>query len=385
MKAYFNVYAIAKNEEKNYEEFFEHLTDTDNIYIGDTGSDSTEDIEAFCVDQGIYWENLVDKVATDESYFDFSDHRNYLLGYAESQRDCIKSLDAEEEKNFFISLDLDERLEEGWREKLETKLAHNPEANALQFDIHINDGNPYSFKAVRGSLSGTHEWEYPIHEILRPIGDMDNQNLLDTGIKIYHKPDDSKTRDYLPACFALVDKHPNEPRSYHYLGRELMFRNKFTEALGVFSRYINLGENGNYLWPAETAIIYNYIAFCNEHLSNVFGAEIAYYKAVCEKPKCREVWMDLSDFYFRQDKFVEAYTFIKRALELPFTDEYMYHKPIAYNDVHTHHQACFVAYQAGLIENSKQHITRAIQLTNGKPNEALVKDYVSLYGKAPNF
>lgn len=381
-----NVYAIAKDEDSNYKNFVASAAEADMIFIGDTGSEDTSYVQSFCAEQGIEWFDMTGQVLTDPSYFDFSDHRNFLLGYVEGMLDTVSSSIEPPTNEFLLSLDLDERLEAGWRDKLVALIEDNPQANALQFDIYVEDGNPYSFKAVRGHAKGTHDWEYPVHEILSPSNGRDKhtQNILDTGIRITHKPGDKK-RDYLPACFAFVDAYKNEPRAYHYLGRELMYAGKYNEALGVFARYLNLGENGIYLWKEESAIIYNYIAFCNEHLDNVFGAEVAYYNAMVSTPKSREPWMDLSDFYFRQDKFVESYTFLKRASELPHTDTYMYKKPAAYNDMYVQHQACFIAFKAGLTTEAKKHITKAVQLANGKPSEGLVRDYVSLFGKVPEF
>ena len=127
------------------------------------------------------------------------------------------------------------------------------------------------------------------------------------------------------------------------------------------------------MWPSETAIIYNYIAFCYEHIGDYDLVERFFYEAAIEMPHCREPWLDLSDFYHRKSDTLGAYFYLKKALSLPNTDEYMYTRAEAYGAL-PHHQASFFAHQIGLKEASIQHIKDAAGAAGAKLTTALGDD-----------
>lgn len=373
------VYAIAKNEEKNYEEFINSMSEADGIFILDTGSEDAlkakQSVLAYS-HLNVYWsDDYKPTTITPQGVFDFSDARNqaYELAFDRFH---------DGNQTYYISMDLDERFEPGWCYKLKGLLSiPKVPYNQITFKMNISEQNPYNYDAVRGHLEHMCEWVYPVHEVLDMKSDEIKENF-NSNINIYHHPDDNKNRTYLPSLLHFVSTYPCEPRAYHYLGREYMMKGLYTEALNVFNAYLNLGENGIYLWNAETAIIYNYIGFCYEHLGDFVKVEQAYMKAALEVPQCREPWLDLSDFYVRKSDTLGAYFYLVKALSLPETTDYMYTKPVAYGSM-PHHQACFLSFQLGFKDKSKQHIKDAVVEAKGKLTPSLITDYVTMWGSVP--
>ena len=93
------VYAISKNEEKFVNRFVDSLQDADGIYVLDTGStDSTVDL---LKKRGV----TVKQKIIDPWRFDVA--RNLSLEMVPDDTDIC------------ICMDLDEVIEDGWRERLE--------------------------------------------------------------------------------------------------------------------------------------------------------------------------------------------------------------------------------------------------------------------------
>lgn len=381
------VYAIAKNEERNYEGFLDNVAESDGVFILDTGSDDKKAAKHAVImgcrdviNCPVHWSDAYEE--NDDlppGVFDFAAARNNAYALAFDQFHNPNEL------TYYISLDLDERLEKGWCSKLKSLLEDYESEPYTEIDFTMNithEANPYTYDAKRGHLELMCEWVYPVHEVLDHTAEEVDRNKLASGINIVHKPDDNKARDYLPGLMYGIQTYPYEPRMYHYAGRELMMRGNHLAALKIFQQYISLGENGIYLWAAETAIIYNYIAFCYEHIGDYDLVEQFFYKAALEMPHCREPWLDISDYYHRKNDMLGAYFYLKKAISLPYTDEYMYTKAEAYGHL-PHHQASFFAHQLGFKEASIQHIKDAAGASGSKLTPALVSDYVTLCGELP--
>ena len=154
---------------------------------------------------------------------------------------------------------------------------------------------------------------------------------------------------------------------------EFMYNGQIREALSLFTTYMKL-ENVVPQWNAETAIILNYIAYCFEQLGELNSAEMAYMKAITYMPHCREPLLDLSDFYHRMNDIDGAYFFLKKALKIPGSLDYMYSKSSAYSP-NIPHLAAFFADKLGKREEGKAFIELAMRLANGSPSKTLVEDY----------
>ena len=365
------VYAIAKNESSNYKRWLESVKEADGILVLDTGSTSI-------YHEGETLADAARELMCQVSWFAESKHRPGPFDFAAARNEALALAQeqftvAPGEQAFFVSLDLDEVIEPGWKFALEELLGaeENEFVNQIVFRMHVPGDNSYDFDVVRGSRKFTHEWKYPIHEVLT-VRANERQARLETGINVYHYPDDNKERDYLPSCLQMVTQYPNDPRSYHYFGRELMMRGDHTAALSAFETYLSF-EYSHYVWKAEIAIILNYMGFCHEQLGQAQAAEMAYMRAITYAPNCREPYLDLSDFYSRYNDNTSAYALLCRALTLPETNEYIYKKPAAYSEF-PHHMACAIAWRLGFKQKSKWHIEEALKLAKN-PSAVLLADY----------
>ena len=94
--------AIAKNEERNLKDFLGTIKDFDEVVVVDTGS--TDTTARLLREAGI---KVIGKVFEP---FDFSEARNYSLSQVSKDID------------FCFSIDLNERLDDKWREKCENIL-----------------------------------------------------------------------------------------------------------------------------------------------------------------------------------------------------------------------------------------------------------------------
>ena len=117
------VYAISKNEEKFVNRFVDSLQDADGIYVLDTGStDSTVNL---LKKRGV----TVKQKIIDPWRFDVA--RNLSLEMVPVDTDIC------------ICMDLDEVIEEGWREKLEKIWNSNVNRLSYNYNWSFDDlGNP---------------------------------------------------------------------------------------------------------------------------------------------------------------------------------------------------------------------------------------------------
>jgi tetratricopeptide (TPR) repeat protein len=120
-----------------------------------------------------------------------------------------------------------------------------------------------------------------------------------------HWPDLSKSRsNYLPLLKLAVDEEPNDDRSAHYYGRELMFNGKYEEAIIELKRHINLDSA---VWIPEVANSMRYIARCYFNLGDIKNA-LYYSQMACIKcPEQREVWLEFAKIAYHHQDYVSAY------------------------------------------------------------------------------
>lgn len=199
------VYAICKNEGKHVDEWLKCVSEADVVCVTDTGS--TDDTV----------EKLLSGGAVVTYYtepFRFDKARNFAL---EQANKCGVDV--------WVSLDLDEMPEPGWRKKLE-KAACVQTVRGWRITI---DNGSYSFQNIRCHMPDGWEWKHACHEVLMgpgPVGD--------AGFKVIHKQDPAKQRDYLRLLELDAEENPKDGRAWHYLGREYMYLGlweKATDAL----------------------------------------------------------------------------------------------------------------------------------------------------------
>ncbi len=361
------VYAITKNEEHNVDEFMQNVGKDIPVYILDTGStDAT--IDAFYVHPNVFvYEHEFET-------FRFDAARNLLLSYVRAKP-----------STYCLYLDLDERLEPDWYDKLVAHLTlfteENGEPDAIYMKWYQEDVDN-TFSNLRIHKRGYYEWKYPVHEVLVPsvMGKVlkYNEPFITAHLDLFvvHKPQD-KERNYLPLLDIALKEDPNDLRTLHYYARELMFLGYYEAAIEYFDRYLL----NNPTWAAEIAQIHAYKAQCSKQLEKWWDVEIDYLKSIAAFPKTRESYLALAEYYESCLEYGSAYGMVQTALRItiPPVGESMY---LAYSawEERPYVLAARLATNLGLLNKAAEYALEGLRIN--KTPELMVL-YVQATGKVP--
>lgn len=200
------VAAICRNEEKNIEQFLEHVRAADAVSIVDTGStDATG------------------------SYYESFGHPQFFLSYDVSDvRDLGRSRNLAaapfSDEDLIVWLDIDERFSDpDWVNTLRTQLADVDDVRAIWIQMHNGDSQYPQKKAYRKPYF---TWRYAAHEVLIATDPAmrDGEGVYDlTDFHTDHFPDLDKPRNYLNELAVDVANWPFEDRPRFYYARELCY------------------------------------------------------------------------------------------------------------------------------------------------------------------
>lgn len=224
------IYTICKNEAKHVDAWLDNLVEADQIIVADTGStDGTiklfEDIaQPNC--------NLFD---INILPFRFDHARNAALALVPADVDVC------------VSLDLDERLEPGWREGIERAWKQYPDLTRLGVRYQTKGFSEFIHNSRVHTRSGFF-WKDPCHEALHPWMTDDNE-VISKSVKINHEPDYDKARDRLSPLAHGVAEEPWNRRRIFYYGRELVLEGKTEAGLAWLKQYMALwAKSGEKSW-----------------------------------------------------------------------------------------------------------------------------------------
>ena len=252
------VYAISKNEAKHVKEWLEACREADVICVTDTGS--TDDTVDLLLAGGAV-------VSYYTEPFRFDKARNFALAQANK---CGVDV--------WVSLDLDEYPEKGWRRKLEMAAV-----TACQgWRITIDNGS-YSFQNIRAHRRDGWEWKHACHEVLYgpgPVGD--------AGFKVVHHQDTTKPRNYLPLLELDAKENPEDARALHYLGREYMYLEQWHEAYHTLNKSLPFEK-----WSEQASTSLVYMSRCCWRLGNRSRAKTYAWEAI-RAFGSREAWVHMA-------------------------------------------------------------------------------------------
>ncbi|MBR5948222.1 MAG: glycosyltransferase [Clostridia bacterium] len=250
------VYAIACNEGENIEAWLAAVGEADVVYVTDTGS--TDNTPALLRAGGAIVSQFTEP-------FRFDAARNYALEQAKKSGADI-----------YVSLDLDEIPEAGWRSKLEQA----PDANGWRIEIDNGDS---SFKNIRAHRDEGWTWRHACHEVLCGAGP-----IRDAGFKVVHHQDLSKPRSYLPLLELDAEENPTDGRAWHYLGREYMYLSQWDKAIDALTEALSFD-----MWQEQRSMSCVYISRCMWRTGDYRGAREYAWRAVREYGS-REAWVHLT-------------------------------------------------------------------------------------------
>lgn len=287
------IYTIAKNEAHQVEGWAENIKDADGAYVLDTGSTDGTDVEL--ERRGV----KVNRASLSPFRYDDAFNAALLL-----VPDC----------DIAIRLDLDERLEPGWREKLVS--AWKPDTNRLWYNyvykIH-DDGSPdIQFRHNRSFHS---RYGYRVsgatHEALVKWDGPDKAYESDLTITHLRTSFGLKEND-LHLLKRAVKETPTDTRLHFYLGRELFMHKKRDESEEVFRDFLRMPG----AWHIEQVHACIYLSYIRDGLYWLG-------EALSIGPDEPEVHMALGWYHEFTGNNKAALSYYKTALSKPVSTHYL--------------------------------------------------------------
>ncbi len=292
------VYAIAKNEIKFIDRFFNSVREADYVCVLDTGSTdgSFEKFQSL----GIITQQKV------INPFRFDTARNESMSLIPADTDIC------------VCVDIDEYFEAGWSEIL--KEFWSPTTGRVRYRYTWNfnpDGSEGTvFLADKIHKYGCYHWVNPVHEVLKENEDIpkDLTWLTLPTIQLNHKADNTKSRsNYLPLLEQSVLENPQDDRNAHYLGREYMFHAQYEKAIEMLKYHLTL-KTAN--WDEERCASMRYIARSYKNLGNPSEAENYLLKAILECPNTREPYYELAVLYYEEKDYLKSAAMLTQMLKI---------------------------------------------------------------------
>ena len=320
------VYAISKNEEKFVNRFVDSLQDADGIYVLDTGS--TDNTVNLLKKRGV----TVKQEIINPWRFDVA--RNLSLEMVPDDTDIC------------ICMDLDEVIEDGWRERLEKIWNSNVNRLSYNYNWSFDDlGNPkVNFYISKMHDRHNYKWTHPVHEVLTFKGKNEVTFTTDE-ITINHYPDSTKSRSsYLPLLELSVKEDPMDDRNMHYLGREYMYYQRWNECIDTLICHLNLKTA---TWKDERCASMRFIARSYQALGRYDEARMWLDKAIKEALYLRDPFVERALLEYRLNNFDEVINYSLEALKITTHTKSYINEPFSWDStiydllaISYYHQNC---------------------------------------------
>ena len=268
-----SVYAIAKNESKFAQRWYDSVKEADEVCV--LVNNSTDDTA-----------NILATLGAKVAIKNYSEWR-----FDRARNDSMKLVSPSAE--ILFCLDIDEVVRPGWRKNLEEAWLE-AERKGIGFDwckyteilSFKEDGSPKEvFPQYKIHRPMPNIWSHKIHET--PL--VNESRVIPVDIVVEHRPDKTKDRSYyLTLMEQEYRESPDNPRAAFYLGREYLCTSRYKEAIPVLAHYLSLPLSN----PIESAFAFYYLALA-------FGfqgdrdKEMQYlWQANLFAPQCREfLWV----------------------------------------------------------------------------------------------
>lgn len=280
------IYAPAKNERKHVDEWFKSCSGADVISVADTGS--TDGTKRRLLELGA--------TVTDVRIIPwrFDDAFNIAMNLLPADIDvCIR-------------LDLDERLQPGWRNALEK--AWTPTTTRLRYQYVWNfnqDGTPgRQWWGDRIHARSGYRWMGATHEGLYARAP-ESQTFCED-VKIFHYPDVKEKKGDLALLIESCKDWPHDSRLMAYLGREYMYRNDFENATKTYKKFLTMDSNN----------VERGQAMINLATTDDENKEFWLRMASNEIPTHREPLTNLAQMYYNSGEWSKCYETALKALAI---------------------------------------------------------------------
>jgi glycosyltransferase involved in cell wall biosynthesis len=347
------IYAPAKNEIKHIQAWYDSCKDADVICVADTGStDGTKEaLQALGV-------QVTDVRITPWRFDDAFNMAMYLLP---------------DDVDVCIRLDMDERLQPGWREGLVK--SWTPDTTRLRYPYVWNwnpDGTPgRQWYSDRIHARKGYRWMGATHEGL--CSRTHEVQTFTDDVKIWQFPDAKDKKGDLPLLIESCNEWPHDARLRAYLAREYMYQGQFDKSAITYKEFLSMSwdkvERGQALVNLSTV----------EPQNKEFWLRMA----SIETPGHREPLVALAQYYYDKKDWSKCYKAAKDALAITKHPMDYTCTPEAWG-WQPHDLLSIAAWNMGLylesLEQSKLALLRSPEDTRLQNNLKLVEDFIKENG-----
>jgi len=333
------VYAISKNEEKFVDRWMNSVKEADYVVVVDTGS-TDKTVEKLKEKGAIVYQKEINPWRFDVA-------RNISLKLIPDDVDIC------------FCIDLDEVVNDGWREKLDT--IWNDNVTRLRYNynwkLDDNDNPMVNFYIDKIHKRNGYKWIYPVHEVLKYDG---AENFITTDlITVNHYPDDKKSRSsYLNLLELSVKENPNDDRNMHYLGREYMYYKEWNKAIDTLIKHLNLP---NATWKDERCASQRFISRCYIALNRYDEARMWLDKAIDEAPYLRDPYVERALLEYQFNNWNEVKKYCQMALEITNHEKTYINEVFSWDN--TIYDLLSIAnYYLGNLDDSIKYIDLALKM-----------------------
>ena len=341
MKYKICVYAIAKNEEKFVDRWFNSVKEADYIYVLDTGS--TDNTVDKLKELGV----VVNQKIIDPWRFDVA--RNEALKMVKDDVDIC------------VSIDLDEVLLPGWKDELGKIWDENVTRLHYTYNWSLDDNNRpiISFYSDKIHKKNCYEWIHPVHEVLNYIGDSKEIIKTTNNITINHFPDKNKSRSgYLPLLELSVEENPTDDRNMHYLGREYMFYERWNDCIDTLIKHLNLKTA---TWKDERSASMRFIARSYKKLKRYDEAKMWLDKAMKETPYLRDPYVERALLEYELNNLNETEKYCIEALKIKTHEKTYINERFSWDET-IYDLLSIVKYNKKDYDKSLYYINKALEI-----------------------
>lgn len=337
------VYAIAKNEMKFIDRWYDSVREADYVCVLDTGS-TDGSYQKFC---------SLDIICAQKKYdfFRFDTARN----------DSMKLIP--DDTDVCVCVDIDEMFERGWADKIRQQWKADSMRARYRYTWNFNpDGSEgVVFMADKIHANKQFVWTHPVHEVLTKIDNKPYNTIDLNGVQLNHHADVTKSRaNYLPLLELSVKEHPEDDRNSHYLGREYMFNGQYKKAIKELTRHLSLPSA---TWADERCASLRYIARCFYYLNKPKKQEEFLLRAILQAPYVREPYFELGEFYYTHNNFLMSATFFTEMLKITKRDLNYISSPVCWGSLpYDYLSICFA--ELGDYDMAIYYVDKAIALSN---------------------
>lgn len=352
------VYAICKNEEQFAERWMDSMSEADQVFVLDTGSeDRTVDKlrergAVVVVEPVVPWR------------FDTARNRSLEL--------------VAEDADICVCTDLDEVFHSGWREELEKVWVPGAGQASYRYTWSFNadgtEGVVFWYEKIHARKG--YQWVHPVHEVLKWVGEGSPGPMVTAeGVQLDHHPDPGKSRSqYLPLLELSVREAPEDDRNVHYLGREYMYRGRWDDCIHTLKEHLAMPTA---VWRDERAASMRYIARSYWEKGERSQARDWYLRAITEAPHLREAYVDLALMLYRQEEWEGVLYFTACALAITLRPRSYICEAAAWGSL-PHDLRAMAFYYTGAYSEAAEEARRALEL---EPGNERIKNNLEIFSK----